>query len=260
MPNTNVLEFDHLEHVVEVLNRGDWRSAKEALLRGVDAGQRESVVGVQVCLRRVCRCMWLQCALGDVESAHRELERARTVLVQLGVRTAADGGLLLPARPARKQRVQYLVWSATRLVARETADLAAVRAIFGDIGRGRPELVHACVEHLTWIEFDPWTVRMHVRDQELLDIDDDAYARFRTVNPMDISARATNLRHFAAVRTGSVSRRTWNRLGGHAAVREAALLVLAGEPVTRGRTDCPLRLGRLRAWEYARRLRDDTAA
>ena len=139
-------------------------------------------------------------------------------------------------------------------------DVEAVRAIFEDLRRGTPELVYACVEYLTWVEFDPFTARLHPRDQELLGLDDDAYARFRTGNPLDISTRATNLRHLAAARDGDVTKRTWYRLGGYPALREAALLVLAGEPVTRGRADWPIRLGRRRAVEYAQCLAGDTPA
>jgi hypothetical protein len=62
------------------------------------------------------------------------------------------------------------------------------------------------------------------------------------------------------VREGDVTRRTWYRVGGYPALREAALLVLAGEPVTRGRTDWPIRLGRRRAAEYAQCLAGDTPA
>ena len=110
------------------------------------------------------------------------------------------------------------------------------------------------------MEFDPFTVRVHPYDQELLGLDDDAYARFRTANPHDISARATNLRHLAAVRKGTVTARTWHRIGGYAVVREAALLVLAGEALTRGPHGPPRSPRRVRAVKYAKGLRDDTAA
>ena len=250
-------DFDRLEHTVEVLDRGDWRKATEALRRCGDAGTEEAVVAVLFCLRCVCRCMWLQCAFGDVVRARDEIERALARLVPLS-RTTTGGRLTLPAEPAHEWHLPHLVWSTTRLVLRERTDLLAVRAIFENLRRGTPELVYACVEHLTWVEFDPWTARLHPRDQELLGLDDAEYARFRTGNPLDISTRATNLRQLAAAREGSVTRRTWHRLGGYPAVREAALLVLAAEPVTRGRTDWPIRLGRVRAHEYARRLADDT--
>lgn len=261
MPHNNAPDFDRLEHVVDVLERGNWRAAMEVLRAGVDAGDQEDVLGVTYGLRCVSRCMWLQCASGDVETALGELGRAATRLCRLGdAVTTRRGRLRLLAEPARDRRLPHLVWATTRLVLRETADLEAVSAVFRSIKRGGPELVYATAEHLTWVEFDPWTARLHPRDQELLGLDDDAYARFRTGNPLDISVRATHLRHLANVRSGSVAKRTWQRMGGYAAMREAALLVLAEEQLTRGRIDLPIRLGRQRACEYAQRLARDTAA
>ena len=262
MPGNGAPDFDQLEHVIEALDRGHWRRASETLRRGADAEGQEAVVGMIFSLRCVCRCQWLQCAFGDGERARDELERATARLVRLGpvAGTVRGGRLQLLAEPPRELPLAHLLWGTIRVLMREQADLDAVRLIFEDIRRGRSELIYACVEYLTWVEFDPFTARVHPWDQDLLGLDDDAYARFRTVNRQDVSARATNLRHLAAVRTGSVSKRTWARLGGSPAVREAALLTLASEPVTRGRTDCPVRLGRVRAWEYAQRLADDTPA
>lgn len=255
-------DLARLERVVEVLERGDWRNATEVLFGCGDAGMDEAVVAVRFCLRCVCRSMRLQCALGDVVSALDELERGAARLVRLGrvTRVLSGGRLALPVEPSLDRPLAHLVWGTTRLVLRELDDIRALRATFEDLRRGTPELVYACVEHLTWVEFDPWTARLHPRDQELLGLDDEAYGRFRTGNPGDISARATNLRHLASVRAGSVSRRTWHRQGGYPAFREAALLVLAHEPVSRSRTDWPIRLGRVRACEYARCLAGDTPA
>ena len=260
MSQSDVPVHVRLERVVDLLARGDWRSAKEDLRRGGDAGGQRAVVDVMACLRRVANCQWLQCSSGDVEAALRELERAVPVLLRLGARRAGAGRLVVPAEPAHDRDLPHLVWSTTRLVAREHADLEDLRLVFGDISRGARELVYAAAEHLTWVEFDPWTVRVHEHDQELLGLDDEAYARFRTLNPRDISARATNLRHLAAVRKGTVASRTWHRMGGYGAVREAALLVLVGDKRARDRTELPVRLGRLRAVEYAKGLRDDTVA
>ena len=121
-------------------------------------------------------------------------------------------------------------------------------------------MIYATDEHLTLIEFDPFTVRLHPRDRELTGLDDDAYRRWRAGNRHDICVRASHLRQFANVRNVSVNERAWNRMGGYPGVREHALRVLASEPVTRGRQDFPVRLGRLRAWNYAREWLGDTAA
>ena len=260
MTQPDVPRSVRLEGVVDVLLRGDWRTAMEELRRGGDAEGQRALVDVMFCLRRVANCQWLQCASGDVHAALRELDRATGMLVRLGASPARGGRLLVTAEPACGNQLQHLVWATTRLVVRERADLDALRLVFGDITRGGRELVYACAEHLTWVEFDPFTVRVHDHDQELLGLDDAAYRRFRTANPQDISARATKLRHFAAVRRGSVTAQTWHRIGGYGGVREAALMVLAGEKLTRGRTDLPVRLGRVRAVQYAKGVGDDTAA
>jgi hypothetical protein len=111
--------------------------------------------------------------------------------------------------------------------------------------------VYAGVEHLTWVEFDPWTMQVHEDDRTLVGINDDPGERVLVANRRDMCARATRLRQFARARNGSVSEKAWQRMGGYPAVRQEALRVLAGEPVSRGRRDVPVRLGRLRAWEYA---------
>jgi hypothetical protein len=249
-----------LEVVAGALFRGDWRSATDELQRGGDAEGDGDLVKVMTGLRRIANCQRLQCAFGDARAALRELDCATETLVRLGARTGEGGGLRIPAEPPRDLPVRHLVWATTRLVERERADILALRLIFGDITRGSRELTYACAEHLTWVEFDPFTVSVHEHDQELSGLDDAAYLRFRIANPHDISARATSLRRLADVRKGSVASRTWHRMGGYGAVRHGALLVLAGEQLTRGRADLPVRLGRVRAVQYAKGFHKDTAA
>ena len=249
-----------LEGVVDTLFRGDWRLATEELRRGGDAQGDGDLIRLMTCLRRIADSQRLQCAFGDGRAALRELDGVTETLVRLGAPTAQGGGLRISTEPPRDLPVRHLLWATTRLVVRERADIMALRLIVGDISKGGRELIYACAEHLTWVEFDPWTVRVHEHDQELLGLDDAAYLRFRIANPRDISARATNLRHLADVRKGSVASRTWHRMGGYAAVRHGALLVLAGEKLTRGRGDLPVRLGRVRAVQYAKGFHKDTAA
>jgi hypothetical protein len=248
MPEPPEPQIDVLDAVVAALLRGDWRTAKVELDRGVDAAGRRDLVAVAFCLRCVTRCMQFQSVHGDVEAASHQLDAAARKL------TALPAGALSGGRTARLRR------TATQLVERERADLDAVRLIFEGLPRGRQELVHATVEYLTLVEFDPWTVRIHPRDQELTGLDDDAYGRLRTGNRRDICDRASRLRQFANVRSGSVSERTWQRTGGYPGLREHALRRLAQEPLTRGRADLPVRLGRRRAWDYACAWVRDTAA
>lgn len=216
-------------------------------------GARPELVAVVFCLRCVVEGMRLQSLSGDVEAASRQVDRALETVHRY--REAR-----LVSEPPRGLRVARLLWTTAQLVQRERDDLDALRRIFEDIPRGRRELIYACVEHLAWIEFDPWTVAVHPRDRELTGLDDEAYARLRVGNRRDICTRATSLRQFADVRSGSVNERTWQRLGGYAGVRELALRVLAEEPATRGRADLPVRRGRQRAWDYAQVWIQDTVA
>lgn len=253
MPDSYVPHADLLGRVAVALDRGDWRTAMLQLSQGGDMGSYRELVDLVFCLRCVARSMRFQSALADVEAARHQLDAAARKLgegppVQLGV------------EPPPRLWLTHLRWATARLVLREQADLTAVRLVFEGLRRGRQELVHACVEHLTFVEFDPWTVQVHDLDRELTELDDDAYARWRTGNRHDMCVRATALRQLADVRGGSVTERTWHRMGGYACVREQALRVLADEPLTRGRPDLPVRLGRQRAWAYARDWTMDTAA
>lgn len=164
--------------------------------------------------------------------------------------------------PPAGRRYDHLLWATTRLVLRETEDLATLRDVVAKLQRGRRELIVAYVEFLTWVEFDPWTRRVHPEERSLLVpeeyLDDQAYERFPTPNRLDICDRATRLRQFADHRRGPVSVKVWRGMGGCRPLCEAALRTLADEEVTRGLADAPVRLGRQRAWEYARTLVADT--
>ncbi|MGH3613971.1 MAG: hypothetical protein ACRDRK_15550 [Pseudonocardia sp.] len=241
-------QIELLITVAAVLLRGDWRTAKLQLATGGDMAESPELVVIAFCLRCVTRAMHCQCVLADVEAASNQLDAAAA---RLGPASS---------EPARHRRVAHLRWTTSLLVQRERADLGALRRIVERLSRGQRELVYAVVEHMTWIEFDPWTVRIHPEDRELTGLDGGAYARYRSGNRLDICVRATNLRQFGNAWTGSVTERTWHRMDGYPAIRERALRVLAEEPHTRGGADLPVRLGRLRAWSYARDWFRDTAA
>lgn len=227
---------------VDALFRGDWRSAKLRLGAAGDMGEQRELVMIVFWLRCIARSQMFQSVYGNVEGAWNQLSAVPTAGGHPG------------AEPAPTQLIAHLTWQVHRLVEREVADLEALRRIFASLPRGRRELVYAVVEYLTWIEFDPFTVRIHPRDRELTGLvdDEDAYLRLRNGNRKDTCARASQLRQFADNHAGSVTERTWQRVGGYPHLRECALQALAQEPLTRGRSDLPVRLGRLRAVEYAR--------
>ncbi|WP_214405148.1 hypothetical protein [Pseudonocardia lacus] len=244
--------LDTLMGVVAALECGDWRTAWIELFRGDPTGGRAELVDLTVCLRCVVRSMRFQCADGDVRMAWEQLDTATRKL------RAGGHPLVLGREPPRTWRQGHLVWATIRLVLRERADLDAARQTFEQLPRGRQELVHACVQHLVWVEFDPWTVRVHPEDRTLLRLDEAAYERFRIINRTDICARATRLRQFADVHRGPVSVKSWQRIGGYGPVREGALRVLAEESVSHHPVGMPVRLGRVRARAHAQQWLRDT--
>lgn len=245
MTSYDDLHLDRLARVVATMERGDWRAALALLLRRGGPGDLGELVDLEIALRCVARSMSFQCVLGDVRAARHQLDTAWASLHTSG------------AGRARNRGIAQLLRSTTRLVRREESDLDAVRAVFGEIPRGRPELVYACIEHLTWVEFDPWTMQVHEDDRTLVRIDDDEHVLVG--NRRDICARATRLRQFANARNGSVNEKTWQRMGGYPGVRQEALHKLAEEPVSRRSHVAPVRFGRLRAWEFARQWVLDTS-
>jgi hypothetical protein len=243
---------------------GDWRTATLVLSGGDLIDGRSDVQALTVNLRAVARSMQVQCATGDVEMAYSTLEAAADRLaVAKDLVPAEDGRLPRPAlgpRPQWPRRLDHLGWWTTALVLRELADLDALRKIIVDLGRGRAELILACIEYFTWVAFDPWTVSADPRDKALLGLDAAALARFGTANRLDMCARATKLRQFGTARGGTVTTKAWKVMGGYPPLRAAALRALAEEPMTRGLAGVPARLGRVRAWEHARRWLDDISA
>jgi hypothetical protein len=75
--------------------------------------------------------------------------------------------------------------------------------------------------------------------------------------------RASNLRKLAFPKAGDVSESVWKDIGGHWGLRAQAQTRLASRSLTPWanetgiRASVPLRLGHLRAWEYARQWKRD---
>lgn len=243
--------LDPLDEVLAALFRGDWRTATLTLRDHVDASTHPALVTIVFCLRCVAHSMRLQSVLAEVEAAWHHLDTAATRLRDI------------PAAELQSPRVDQLHPRVTLLIEREIADLHALRAAVEYLHKGTDELVYACLEYMTFVEFDPFTVALHPEDSELTGLTPARLRQWRRGNRTDTVARATKLRYFSTNHEKLVSERTWSRLDSYPGLRKAALLTLAAEPVSRGRTDLDIddvRLGRRRAWEYACQFRDDLIA
>ncbi len=147
---------------------------------GVTPALHRGLIDLAFCLARVVRNLQLQSVLGDVEAALEQLDAA-------AARLRKGGPLPLGSEPPPHLRITHLRWTTTRLVQRELADLMALRLLVEELRRGIQELVCACVEYLTLVEFDPWTVLAHRRlDRELTGLKPAPYARWRSGNRLDI--------------------------------------------------------------------------
>lgn len=177
MPDSFAFSVDLLSGVAVALERGDWRTATLSMGEGGAAGDHPDLGDVVFGLRCVSRDLRLQSLEADVEAAWHHVDAAaRCLNATVGTKLGAE-----PA-PGRSEGLPHLRWQAVRLVVRELADLAALRLIFERLRRSRPELVHAFVEHLTFVEFGPWTVRVHPLDRKLTGLD--GYARWRRRPPV----------------------------------------------------------------------------
>lgn len=151
---------------------------------------------------------------------------------------------------------EELTWQTARLVWREQSELADLRRKFAS-GLMKPseELVEACIEHLSWIEFDPFARSEAVRpsarkDKAIVNVFRDSRSA--------LLERATRLRQFANPAAQAMNESVWRDIGGHSKLVTTTLSQLAGRvrptagSATDSPSDVPARLGRLRAWEYAR--------
>ncbi|MCE0539247.1 hypothetical protein LWF15_27485 [Kineosporia rhizophila] len=158
--------------------------------------------------------------------------------------------LKLPGPPKAVALGRNVWW----LLEREQKDLEFLRRLVVDAEKGRGEIVLACIEFYTWVEFDPFLLGKHGPEQT------QHFNRPALMNKHDLCDRATMLRQFGQSRRGDVASKTWDRMGGEWSVRARALRKLAGESLARslpkdGRP--PVRLGRLCAYQYAQQVQAD---
>jgi hypothetical protein len=250
-----------LEAMLAALEAGDWRAA----LSDPDPGRPQvhavggpaPLVTLAVLIRIVVRSMELQ-ALGEVGAAWERLGEAASRLPLRHRRVSRSGTVVravLAAKPQDAPIEVDLAWRVARVIWREQYELAELRREVALATTARDELILACVEHLCWIEFDPFTWHRSRRcggDRTSVD-------RSRSV----LCARGTRLRQFANPRTGAISQSVWRDIGAYRGLCAEALDRLAeqeraapwcGNAAT---GDLRVRCGRLRAWEFARKRRDD---
>jgi hypothetical protein len=254
-----------LRAMTDALELGHWRAILHpgsACSEGRVAGPKGLVLWAVV-LRIVARSMQLQ-AQGRVQEAWDRLAEA-AALLPMAWRQPTPPGVVARAalRPPRRGAPldEELAHRITRLVWREQAELSDLRDRFAPRSmKPRGELIEACIEHLCWIEFDPYVFRRPGPGAAPWD-DGVSVERERSA----LCLRGTRLRQFADPANGThISKSVWSDVGEYRGLCAEALGRLAGRPAPApwcGTTDASgvkVRLGRLRAWEHARRWRADS--
>jgi len=227
---------------VDALERGDWRAVL-LLLDAVTLAGRRDVVNLAAAVLRLAESMRLQ-AVNEVSQASAAILEATSMLAERSHQV--------------HPQVFHLSDRTARVARRERIELEELCARFQELRPGQSELVAAAIEHLTWERFDPWTMVRHPSERSLLGLDGLAFERFGSLNRAGLCDRATNLRLLATGRTDPVSVRNWSRMGGERGVLESALRGLAAQDLHSPKLiGVPVRLGRVRAWDFARQWRVD---
>jgi hypothetical protein len=253
-----------LQVMTDALELGHWRVVlcPEPTCPGSHvAGPRQLVVW-GVVLRVLARSMQLQ-AHGRVQDAWDQLCEAAGLLPRARRAPTLPGESALAALtpPPRDASLdEELAWRIARLVWREQSELTDLRNKFAPgLLKPRGELIEACIEHLCWIEFDPFVFSRPTSGMSAWD-DGTSVARERSV----LCLRGTRLRQFADATEGSrISKSVWIDIGGYRGLCCEALDRLADRPApapwcgAAGTSGLRVRVGRLRAWEHSRRWRDD---
>lgn len=254
-----------LQTMTDTLELGHWR----AILRpGAErpgetgAGPRELVLWAVV-LRMVSLSMQRQ-AQGRVQEAWDRLGEAADLLPVARRQPTPPGDVARAAlRPARRGASvdEELARRITRLVWREQFELTDLRNRFSPgLQRARDELVEGCIEHLCWVEFDPFVFAQLPPGAAAWD-DGTSVGRERSV----LCLRSTRLRQFADPTVGALSKSVWIDIGAYRGLCAEAFDRLADRPAparwcgTADASGMKVRLGQLRAWEHARRWRADSA-
>ncbi len=236
------------------LEAGDW-PAVLAFAPSRPAGRAIAgpnvIVRDHAALRSVARSMELQFH-GDVHGAFAELKVSARLLPNSYAHPADRTRVALPPRPPATT-AEMTTWQIARLVWREQTEIDHLRATYAQ-GRLTPreQLVEACIQHLIWVDLDPFAPERCRPPAKLPD-------QSRSC----LCGRASELRRLATPTAGDVSQSVWLDAGAFAGLRSRALDRLAEQlhPAPwcgrKGAETLPVRCGRLRAWQHAQRCRQD---
>jgi hypothetical protein len=252
-----------LRSAVAALESGHWRVVLRppGLVTGVTGPGH--VVRRAVALHLVARSMQLQ-AQGRLHDAWERVGEAAALLPPSLVRRDRSTGTaraVLCEKPSDDAPVGVAVTRRTALLVwREQYELDDLRRTFAHRRqRPRDELVESCIQHLFWVEFDPFAW-YRARSAEPAWADGTTVDRLRSL----LCARGTELRRFANPTEETIlSQAPWQDIGGYRGLCAEALDLLAARPRAApwcglaGTANLEVRRGRLRAWEYARHRRDD---
>jgi hypothetical protein len=234
--------------VTRALEVGDWRHVGHCRSPVALPEGSASLVALQ---RVVASSMAAQ-ARGDVEAAWQQLGDAARLLPRAFTRPLTHGDtrlVVLMPPPTAEPGVAWWIWQMARVIWREQRELEDLRARLRSEDSPRFDLTCAGIEYLRWVEFDPFVWCRPAVDGDRAGVD-----RRRS----DLCARANRLRKFAEPTATDLSASVWRHLDGYRGLRGEALTWLAHHdlvPWASGNAladAVPVRLGRLRAWDYAR--------
>jgi hypothetical protein len=173
--------------------------------------------------------------------------------------------------PVRSRRAPLFQWPADHLDEgwtllihigrREEAEIRDQRErIISADGRTAKQqaVVEAWVDHLTWVEFDPWTWLRPIRS-ELLPHDRVTFEHFGETGRDYLVRRAKVAFQFAHAGNGQVTRRVWDGMDGFRATKRLALRQLAESPLPPVTGPVELRKGYTLAVAFARSMTLDSS-
>lgn len=263
------LESGDADRPLAALERGDWRGAY-ALVAALSRGPRrddssQGAADLLACVRMIARSMLMH--------THGQVAESWSALAQAaGSCRPAQPGItqLTPASPAalfvlptptanrhwgrlaligRREEEMIRSQRDRLLKAMHTADLDA-RDHREPLKAQQLALIEAVIDHLSWVEWDPFTWQAPVACEKIPPSLDLTRGGIGDLGRNYLLRRATVLYQSVFPREGGIGRTVWDQMGGYRQVRGRAL----GELNERGPdvepVGVPYRIG------YARTLQD----